>query len=299
MNSTRLASILRLSALPLFAAGSLASLHAALPALDGFSYTAGDSLIGSIDGDGNGGTGWTSRWSGSGTATVIATASGISYAAGDGASYGSGNALTFSGGSTQNAATRPFLAASDTSGADVYFSYIVRVTNGATTGTIPSGSFMSVGILDSSTAIATDNFAVIASSKLGARTNNATVSINTSLQYATTYLVVARLGGWDGDSYTSTTVWLNPDHDDIANASISATSTSASGGADGFRGIVFRTNALGSDVYTYDDLRVGASWDSVVLASAIPEPASAAVAAGLGALGFGLVSRRRSRSPRA
>lgn len=295
MKSTRLASVLRTSALALCAVGSLTSLHAALPAFDGFSYTAGDSLIGSIDADGNGGTGWTNRWTGTGTATVVTTASGISHISGDGAVYGSGNALAFSGGSTQNAATRTFLSANDTSGTDVYFSYLLQITNGATTGTIPSGSFMSVGILDSSTSVSVDNFAVIAASKLGARTNNSTASINTSLQYATTYLVVARLGGWDGDSYTQTTVWLNPDHDDIATASISATSTSASG-ADGFRGIVFRTNALGGDVYTYDDLRVGASWDSVVLAAAIPEPSSAAVAAGLGALGFGMIGRRRLRS---
>ena len=290
MNSPRFIPALRIAVLATL--GSVASLRAALPAFDGFEYTTGDQLTSSNDADGNGGTGWTNRWTGSGTAAVVSTASGISYTAGDGASYGSGSALAISGGSTQNAATRTFLAANDTSGTDVYFSYIFQVTNGSTTGTIPSGSFMSVGILDSATNVAVDNFAVIAASKLGARTNNSTVSVNTSLQYATTYLVVARLGGWDGDSYTETTVWLNPNQGDIANTSVSGTSISATGGADGFRGIVFRTNTLGSDVYTYDDLRIGASWDSVVL-TAIPEPSSVAAAAGLGALVFGVMARRR------
>lgn len=284
----------RLPVTVLVALASLAPLHAALPAYDGFEYTPGVSLIGSNNADGSGGSGWTSRWSGSGAATVAGTSAGISYTAADGSVYGSGNALSFSGGSTQNAATRPFLAANDTSGADVYFSYVFQVTNGTATGTIPSASFMSVGIIDSSFAVATDNYAVIANSKLGARTNNATVSINTNLQYGATYLVVARMHGWDGDSYTSTTVWLNPEADDFANASVSATSTSTGGGADGFRGITFRTNALNGDVYSYDDLRVGASWDSVVLSS-VPEPSAAAGLAGLVTLGVAAVSRRRVR----
>lgn len=290
MKTPRLASV---SVLALLAAG-LVPLHAALPAFDGFQYTPGDDLTSSNDADGNGGTGWTNRWTGSGLATVTATASGITYTAGDGATYGSGNALTFSGGSTQNAATRTFLATTDQGGADIYFSYIFQVTNGTATGAIPSASFMSVGILDTSGAVAVDNYAVIANSKLGARVNNATVSTATTLQYATTYLVVARLHGWDGDSYTSTTVWLNPTAADFGNASISATSTQSAGGADGFRGVVFRTNALGSDIYAYDDLRVGATWTSV-LASPVPEPSSAALLAGAGALGLSVFARRRSR----
>lgn len=277
--------------LALLAALASTSLHAALPAFDGFEYTPGDQLTSSNDSDGNGGTGWTNRWTGSGTATVTSSSTGISYTSGDGATYGSGHSLTFSGGSTQNAATRTFLAENNTTGVDVYFSYIFNVTNGSTTGVIPTTSFMSVGILDATFAVAVDNFAIIGNSKLGARTNNTTASINTNLQYGTTYLVVGRIHGWDGDSYTQTTVWLNPNSDDFANSSISATSTNASGGADGFRGITFRTNALGSDVYSYDDLRVGATWDSVVVA--VPEPASAAAAASAAALAICLVARRR------
>lgn len=292
MKSPRLAPV---TTLALFAV-VLAPLHAALPAFDGFEYTPGDPLTSSNDADGSGGTGWNNRWTGSGLATVAATASGISFTAGDGAAYGSGHALAFSGGSTQNAATRTFLATTDQSGTDVYFSYIFQVTNGSATGTLPTASFMSVGILDTSGAVAVDNFAVIAGSKLGGRVNNTTVSVNTALQYATTYLVVARLHGWDGDSYTSTTVWLNPTAADFGNASISATSTNAAGGADGFRGVVFRTNALGDDIYAYDDLRVGATWDSVLAASPIPEPSAAASLAGLGALGLSVFARRRSRA---
>ncbi len=293
MNPPTIPLFLRASAFGLVLLSAIVTSHAALPAYDGFEYTPGDSLTSSNDADGNGGTGWTNRWTGSGIATVTTSSTGISFTDANGATYGGGNALTFSGGSTQNAASRTFLATNDTGGADVYFSYIVNITNGTTSGTIPSGSFMSVGVLDNSFSVSVDNFAIIGGSKLGARTNNITSSINTNLQYDTTYLVVSRLHGWDGDSYTETTVWLNPTQGDFANTSVSATATSATGGSDGFRGITFRTNSLNGDVYAYDDLRVGTDWNSVV--AAVPEPSTSAALAGLGALCAGFITRRFRR----
>lgn len=126
---------------------SASMLHADLPAFEGFDYTNGSALIQPTGSDGNGGIGWTNRWTGSGLATVVTTSETITFTDGNGNTYGGGNSVSFSGGSTQNAATRTFLASNDTSGGDVYFSYILQVADGVSTGNISSSAFMSVGIL--------------------------------------------------------------------------------------------------------------------------------------------------------
>jgi hypothetical protein len=252
----------------------LAFAQADLPTFEGFDYTNGSALIQSSGPDGAGGTGWNNRWTGSGTATIVTTDDAISFTDANGVVYGSGNSVAFSGASTQNAASRTFTSSTNTTGADIYFSFIFQVTNGSTTGVINSGSFMSVGVLDSATAVAVDNFAVITSGRVAARVNNQTAKLlDTPIVYQTTYLVVGKLGGWNGTTYNEMTVWLNPTLADENNTSISVTASSTTG-ADGYRGVIFRTFGLDSsgDVFHYDDLRMGSSWDAVV----IPEPANGA-----------------------
>ncbi|MGZ0655696.1 cell wall anchor protein [Coraliomargarita sp. W4R72] len=267
------------------------SLYADLPAYDGFDYTADATLFPDpATSDGAGGTGWTNRWTGSGLATVETSATVVSFTDGDGNVYGGGSSVAFSGGSTQAAAARTFLAANDTSGADIFFSYVLRITDGVETGDIVNGPFMSVGILDTASSVSVDNFSIIASGQLGARTNNSTSLLSGKLQYGESYLVVGRLSGWDGDSYNTTTVWLNPNSDDIDNTLISTSSTDVGGGADGFRGLVFRTASLDTTVFNFDDVSVGSTWDAVV----IPEPSDSSAALGFIGLLAAMFLRRRN-----
>ncbi|MDP0497772.1 MAG: cell wall anchor protein [Verrucomicrobiota bacterium JB024] len=277
------------------AAGCLpfAFAQADLPTFEGFDYTNGSALIQGSGPDGAGGTGWNNRWTGSGTATIITTDDAISFTDGNGVVYGSGNSVAFSGASTQNAASRTFASSTNTSGADIYFSFIFQVTNGSTTGVINSGSFMSVGVLDSNISVAVDNFAVITSGRVGARVNNVTERImDTPITYQTTFLVVGKLSGWEDGVYKTMTVWLNPTIADENNTSISITASSTTG-ADGYRGVIFRTYNLDAsgDVFHYDDLRMGSSWDTVV----IPEPANGALYGLLGIVLLGGVLFGRKR----
>ncbi len=284
------------------ALGHLASagLHAAPLAFDGFAYATGSSII--APDNGNGGTGWFSKWSGGGLATVESSATAITYSS-DGVTYGGGNSMSISGGGTQNAAARAFSGTTIKNGLDVFFSYTVRITGGTAGAAISSGSFISISLLDAGFSSASDNGIILNGSSLGARVANTTTSTTDTLRYGETYLVVGRFSDWDNttNTYQQTSVWLNPASSGftdtafgtvVTTAGYASTSvaTSTGTGSDGYRGVTVRTNALGTNVYLIDDLRIGTTWDDVVLSS-IPEPSATAAVLGITALAA--VFRRR------
>lgn len=279
-------------------------LHAALPAYDGFDYTAGVTILNTPAGSGNGGTGWTTNWTGSGLATVQGSSTAITYSA-DGNTYGGGNTVSVSGGGTQNAAARSFSSSTLTTGSDVYFSFLVNVTGGTTGTAISSGSFISVSLLDTAFSTSSDNGIILNGSSLGARVANATQSATSTLNYGTTYLVVGRFSGWDNttNTYQQTSVWLNPTNSDFVNTTFgtnvattsyasSSVASSTTLGSDGLRGVTLRTNALGSNVYLFDDLRIGTTWNDVVLAS-VPEPSATTAVLAMAAFAAAMATRRR------
>ncbi|MDR1284273.1 MAG: cell wall anchor protein [Opitutaceae bacterium] len=293
-------AILRNAILPgaIITAGSLVlPFHAAaMSAYENFDAYAVDATL--LDGVGTGGAGWTSAWSGTGTATVAVSATAITKTI-DGFTYGGGNSLAISGNSSTNAAQRLFANPQLTDGTDIYVSFLAQYTDGTSTGAVATGPFISVGLLDSSNSTAVDNFVLLnsANGQVGARVNNVSTSIAATtyqLIYDTPVLVVARFSGWDAieNHYTTTTVWVNPTGADLGNTGISVTATSTAAGSDGAGGLIIRTYNLDAATVLLDDLRVGTTWTSVVALS-IPEPGSCALAVASLAAAITLLLRRR------
>lgn len=273
-------AFLSVLAATLLTLASFGSAHAVLLAYDGFAYTAGESIIGQ-----NGGTGWTVAWAGNPSTTVIREISSTSITYNlNGFTYGGGNSLMIGGSNLTRVADRSVITTGVTTGQDIYFSYIFQA-QGAT-GDLASGAFTGWYTRDSTGINTTTGNAFLSGNlqKVSARTAGTTTSGTSILQYGTTYLMVGRISGWDGTSYKTTSVWLNPDLDDLGTPT--ATATSATGGIGAFVGTVLRLNGLeasGSTFY-FDDMRVGTTWDAVV----IPEPGVSTLLAltGLGLLVF-------------
>jgi len=261
----------------LVSAGVLACLtrsEAVLVAYDGFDYTVGESIIGQ-----DGGTGWnpSSAWAGnnpgSGTVTRSISSTSITYDL-NGFTYGGGTSLEIGGANLTRVADRTVNTASLTTGQDIYFSYVVQAQGGA--GDLSSTAFSAWYTRDSGGISTTDDNAFITGNlgKVAARANSATTTNGAlTLQYNTTYLIVGRISGWDegAQAYRTTSVWLNPDLDDFGTPSAVATGTT--GGTGAFVGTVLRINGLESSgtTFLFDDMRIGTSWDAVV----IPEPGTA------------------------
>lgn len=245
-----------------------ARLAAELLAYEPFDYAVGANLIGQP-----GGSGWAAAWTGSGGASVTISSTPAVYSLGT-AIYGGGNNLRVSGGNTVTAAARQIATtAFHAGGDDLYVSFVFRVTGGS--GALVANRFTSWSSLDDAFSATVDNTAVLnLSGKAGARVNNQTQLIDAALNYDTTYLLVVRFGGWDGAAYRSTRTWLNPGFYDASatSAAVTASITQSAGGSTGFRGINLRTNGLSTDVYHFDDIRIGTAWHDVVPKGA-PAPA--------------------------
>ncbi|WP_043589474.1 hypothetical protein [Geminisphaera colitermitum] len=270
--------------------------RAALLAHDNFdSYTLAESLKTQ-----DGGTGWKGAWDSQVATTSIADKL-LTYTLGD-FTYGGGKSLAVSGANATSAGTRDITSVV-TNGADVYVSMLFQVVQANNAdGTITANHFTSWSPRDGTFTAASDNTLLLGSStKAGARVNNQNKTITTDLQYNTTYLVVVRFSGWAEDagggnfSYKTTTTWLNPTAADLTStdSSIVATITSTAGGSTAFNGLQLRTNSLSTDTYYFDDIRIGTTWNDVVL-STVPEPATHALILALGALATIIALRHRN-----
>ncbi|MDP0495537.1 MAG: hypothetical protein Q7Q73_04955 [Verrucomicrobiota bacterium JB024] len=267
---------------------------ASLVAIDDFnSYVAGSDVGGQ-----NGGTGWAYAWTvGSGIDVHQVSSKAVTYTLGD-FTYGGGNSLMFTGGSTQNSTQRATFTSADQSGQTYYSSFVFTIEGptGEETGTATGNNTISMLAKGNNFSATTDNALFVngANSKTQARNSDQLASVDTLIQYGVTYLAVVRYSGWDATAgvYETTTVWLNPTTTDenTSDAAIVASVTTDNAGSEGFQGLAFRTYFTNSANKVYiDDLRVGTSWDSVV----IPEPGTWAFGLSAGVLAIALLRRRR------
>ncbi|EIP98104.1 hypothetical protein OpiT1DRAFT_02554 [Opitutaceae bacterium TAV1] len=302
-----------LLAAPFLALLSLPRLDAALLAYEGFDYTAGCTIVPNQDTSGKGGSGWTGNWAGTTVATVKATDTSVSWTSPDGVIYGGGNGMAISGGNTTRAAYREFSSTLVTTGADLYFSFVLNITGGTAGSNVSGSGGITVSLYDGDFSNESDNGVAIRGDTVGVRVANATYNTKDALTHNTSCLIVVRFSGWNTttQSYQQTSVWVNPGADDFINTpygSVVSTAGYASWyvapvlaedgvtwtktGSDGYSGVIIRTSNLDNKVYTLDDLRIGTAWDSVVI-TPIPEPATCALVIASGMAGILAFFRRR------
>ena len=269
------------------------SANASLIAIDDFnSYTTG-SNIDTL----NGGSGWTGGWDASSATTTQVSSESLTYTL-DGFTYGGGNSFLLTGAGNNNAAIRTMTT--DTSGQDYYASFLVKYEgpSGTETGQVDVQHGFTLAALDSSGAYDSSDNMVFANGggrRLEARSGGSNTDVSTILQLQTTYLVVAKFSGWDeiNGNYTTTQAWLNPAKADEFSTDPTITATHTDPGSDQFSGIAMRflnNTDFGGDYKVYmDDLRIGTTWDSVV----IPEPGTYSLIAALIALGAAMIAHRR------
>ncbi|MBC2602719.1 PEP-CTERM sorting domain-containing protein [Puniceicoccus vermicola] len=285
--------LFRALAASLLLSGFSLSANASLLAIDNFNnYTAGDN-IDTL----NGGTGWTGGWNASTATTTQVSSESLTYTL-DGFTYGGGNSFLLTGAGNNNAAIRTMTT--DTSGQDYYTSFLVKYEgpSGTETGQVDVQHGFTIAALDSSGAYASSDNMVFANGggrRIEARSGGSNTDVSTILQLQTTYLVVAKFSGWDdiNGNYTTTQAWLNPAKTDEFSTDPTITASHTGPGSDQFSGIAMRflnnTN-FGGDYKVYmDDLRIGTTWDSVV----IPEPGTYSLIAASIALGAVMLARRR------
>lgn len=237
-------------------------------AFDDFNdYPANVALNGLVSG-----TGWADAWTAVNGITISDTS--ITYVLGD-RTLGGGRSLKVPV-SSGNAFGRNLLPAPDSSGRDYFVSFLARIEGGTgplpTSGIIPFAGWQAC---DGTPSDTNDTIGIIGKSgKAGARVAGADALASTVLEYGRTYFFVIGYGGWNGSTYQSATLWVNPGINDDAStdASVKAvkTTTASGQGSDGFIGLRVRTVALNqSGYYLFDDVRVGRSWREVVPAPAI------------------------------
>lgn len=258
------------------------SAHAALVASDSFEdYTVSSNINGQ-----SGGSGWNGAWS---VPTVTITGATISstqitYNFG-GTTLGGGNSLLIRNGA--NPLQRDVFATADTSGQDYYVSFIFN-----NTGT----TFVGWQAKDADPDLTNDTIGLTTNGNVAARVGNVTTTGATGFADATTHFVVIGYTGWDGSTYRTSNIWLNPTTGGQMSNSVSATHTGAAGqGSSGFLGLYTRVVNFANDNTEFmyvDDLRIGTDWASVT-AVAVPEPGSAALLVAGSAALFAFSGRRR------
>lgn len=269
----------------LLSAVAMGPASAALIIYDGFDYNAG-TLAGA-----NGGTGWTSPWTQSGTTTVLSTVSpGLSY-----------NQLQVTGNAMSDTSTGAQLAyrSYDTTGLmddgnSVWFSVLYSVSGGGDStikffanGTHASANYQTgVGIrIDNNSGIAAD-FGVASFTYKGfAHGSNA-------------HLIVGRISFSDTAGQDRITLWVDPD--------LTAGTPSDGAAFDDKFGTVSAIwpegqDAIGNEVVIrgggsyvgiFDEIRLGTSFADV---APIPEPAAYGFGLAALALFMGLRSKRARR----
>lgn len=249
----------RLSFLLLPAVAMLAIGHAvAAPlAYDTFEYmTAGATLNGQ-----KGGHGWFGGWKSQNAAKVSNDE--ITYTS-NGITRGGGRSLEIAA-SGDNVLSRNISAQPDLSGADYFVSFIFQIKDESETGDVSGEVFTGWQCLDAKPNTTVDNIGMTGfHGRAGARVNSLSKMMKAPLRYGVTYFLVIKYGGWNGLSYTTTTVWLNPGKGDEGSDSANRIKVSSDAGSEGFLGLQVRSFGLSeSRYYLFDDVCVGRSWQEV------------------------------------
>ena len=136
--------------------------------------------------------------------------------------------------------------------------------------------------------------------ELRANPASATAGTGAALTLNTTYLIVEMI---DLDAHTAS-LWINPGASTFGGTEPTATATlsgltvsgaygSGGGSYGNIDNVGFKAQSAAGGPYLVDNLLIGTTWADVTPASAVPEPASLALA-GLGILGL-ISARRRMR----
>jgi hypothetical protein len=276
-------SSLRLLSAAFAAALAVSSASAALLVSDDFNYTAGGLSTN------NGGTGWAGAWGAVGAVNnVQVEATGLSVNITGYSMAAAGNSISSSAGSTFAArAFNDTLATTD--GSTYFFSMLINVaaidSNNRAIRLFNTAGASNAGFGVNLTAT---TLVLGINSAAGTFTTDLTVKTNN-----TTQLMVGKVTFSDTAASDRFDVWLFDDGADITSVNFNTNSTNFVTGdyVVGQNGVALGRGDT-ADLYELDAFYLGTTADSVL--GAVPEPSSFAALAGLGALGFAALRRRRA-----
>jgi len=272
----------------------LSPARGALIAYEGFE----DKALGDLHGQGGGIGPWSMNWDADASTTENVAAANLVYTYPEGFDHsGGGKALRITGASQfQDLAFRSLAAAQNAD--HIYLSFLLRRTAGSSGG--GDQDFFALW-LDNDLGSGQADHADVPN--VGFNTNVGPGSDFIARDYANapsyaragtlssnvTYLIAAHF--WKATAgaaqpYTNCALWVNPSLTDVGSPDATATLTQ---NRTSFGHVGLRTFSIDSgDVYLFDELRIGTSWNDIVA----PEPGTLAL---LGAGLLALARRRRSR----
>ncbi len=267
----------------LVAGNGVMTAQASLIASESFDYNTSLGTYGNLTGE-NGGSGWTGAWGGDTARNAVydASSSPMTYTIATGVTVDGGNRAVHS---RENiAGSRSFTTQNAN---DVYISFLFRYDASINT------QFSQIQIGNAYIGFRGVSGAGDLSLKMGSQdASGAALAKDTGIDVAlgTTYFMVAKLSksvAGLGNQYNTGTLWVNPTST-LESMGVDGTATGNIGSSlSSLR--IFGDNNSNSNIRSFDEIRVGTTWQDVIPQD-VPEPASLALLLSGGLL---LLGRRR------
>lgn len=271
---------------------------AALVVYDGFEYDISDSAA--LSGKGSAGNGWVGSWAINGSGATIVEDN-MSYSAGS-IHINGGNQAVRIANNNDALFTRQFQTIGNTTGEDVYFSFLFKEVSG--TPSSSNGDWLNFWVSEDADRANSGGIGKTSGPRyLGAAATNANsndryyTQASSEFNQGETYFLVGRISR-DGSTtagengFDRVELWINPTSTDLGEADVIADYNISIDDETGFSFFGLRTvNISGTDDYRFDELRIGTDIASVV---AVPEPSTYALLFGFVAL-LSMIIRRRNR----
>jgi hypothetical protein len=297
--------------LPLLAVCAVSSTQAALIVSENFDYPVGTveapRTLSDIDGagtDANGGTGFSGAWNNSRVDSIVAGLTDSRSASSDG---GSGGAALVSINTTGRVWDGTSFGGN---GSVIWFSILISTTEPTFNGAFASRMMLfSTGPgMSSNNGFGFELGAANGTTgNIVARLGNANSGTVATYNQGQTNFVLGRYvnnAGFELGDFDALDLWINPSQGELdafsisgvladlgtVDSSLSVVSTTVN--FSDTSGVYLRASNSATTNWTADELRIGTTLADVA-ASAVPEPASAAMLAGLAGLGLVLARRRR------